>query len=261
MRKIYNRFYSDYLLPNRMDEYEKIHQQYIDAGYTFKTTLSFFREAVIENLALKKIFIHRHDIDTDTKTARRFFDSEKKLGVVSSYYFRLNTIDIELMKEIHDSPSEVGYHFEEIAQYCKDFKLKTWEQTQKKMPEIRQRFAENFLKLEKKLGFKIKSVASHGDFVNRKLNHSNHELLDDKLMKDLGIELECYNTQMVQKFDVRLSDKPYPKFYRDLSPIDALKEGHNIIYLLTHPRHWHVARWENTTDNVQRMWEGLKYKL
>jgi inhibitor of KinA sporulation pathway (predicted exonuclease) len=261
MKKVYHRFYSDYLLPNRMNEYSQINQLALDNGYTFKTTLEFYRNTVLEKIPQQKIFVHRHDIDTDIKTARRFFEVEQKLNIKTSYYFRLNTIDIGLMKEIAAAGHEVGYHYEELAQYCKDFKIKTWEKALEKMPEIQKRFENNFKNLESKLGFKIKSIASHGDFVNRILGHPNHELITDNLMRDSGIELECYNKAMMQHFDVLLSDQPYPKYYRDKSPREAIAEKVNVIYLLTHTRHWHVARWENTTDNIQRMWEGIRFKL
>jgi hypothetical protein len=261
MRNFFNRFYSDYLLPDRIPVYERINQLGLDSGYTFKTTLEVYEESVLRQHPQVKSFIHRHDIDTDTKTAQRFFDSEKKLGIKTSYYFRLSTIDIGLMKEINAYGSEVGYHYEELAQYCKDHKIKTWEDAKKKLPEIRQRFSDNFLNLQSKLGFKIKTIASHGDFVNRKLGHTNGELIDEELLHDLAIDLECYNPQLVKHFDVTLSDQPYPRYYRDQSPEDAIAEKINCIYLLTHTRHWHVARWENTKDNIQRFSEGLKYRF
>lgn len=259
MKSLLNRLYSDYLLPNRIPEYERINKRAIDAGYKFYTIPEFYNESVLKKSTLDKCFIHRHDIDTDPKTARRFFEIEKKLGIRSSFYFRLNTIDVELMKELHNSGFEVGYHYEELAQYCKDFKIKNWNTVVTKLPEIQSKFAANFIKIEKSVGFKIKTIASHGDFVNRKLGHPNHELIDQNLMIKLGIDLECYNSEMLKKMDVMLSDKPYPQFYRDKSPDNALDEKTNVIYLLSHPRHWHVARWENTKDNFVRFWEGLKF--
>lgn len=261
MKNFFNRLYSDYMLPNRLGEYEKLNRQIQEQGYVFKTTLDFFNDAVRHHKTQTKVFIHRHDIDTDAKTARRFFESEQKLGIKTSYYFRLNTIDIGLMKEIAAAGHEVGYHYEELAQYCKDHKIKTWDKAKEKMPEIQQRFKENFLTLQSKLGFKINSIASHGDFVNRILGHPNHELIDTKILEELKIQLECYNKDMAACIDVHLSDQPYPKYYRDKTPEDALSDKLNVIYLLTHTRHWHVARVENTTDNIKRMWEGIKFKM
>lgn len=261
MKSLFHRFYSDYLLPDRIGEYARINEELLKKGFTFKTTLEFFQEALVNQLPQEKVFIHRHDIDTDISTAKRFFESEKKLGIKTSYYFRLNTIDISLMNDIHAYGSEVGYHYEELAQYCKDYKIRDWNKAQAKLPEIRLRFKENFLNLQAKLNFKIESIASHGDFVNRFLGHPNHELITQELMNELNILLECYNPPLQKLIDVHLSDQPYPRYYRDLSPIQALEAGHNVIYLLTHTRHWHVARWENTTDNIKRAWEGLRYKI
>lgn len=261
MKKLYNRLYSDYFLPNRIGVYEQLNQKALDNGYSFKTLLEFYHENVINKTQAAKIFIHRHDIDTDVKTAARFFESEQRLGIKTSYYFRLNTIDIGLMQEIHAAGSEVGYHYEEIAQFCKDHKIKKWDNVVARMDEIREKFSENYLALQSKLGFKIKSIASHGDFVNRKLGHSNYELLTPTLKEKLGIELEGYNSDLLNMFNAVLSDQPYPKYYRDKTPDEAIDAAENVIYLLTHTRHWHVARGENTKDNFQRMWEGLKYKL
>ena len=120
------------MLPNRLGEYEKLNRQIQEQGYIFKTTLDFFNDAVRLHKTQTKVFIHRHDIDTDAKTARRFFESEQKLGIKTSYYFRLNTIDIGLMKKIAAADHEVGYHYEELAQYCKDHKIKTQDKAKEK---------------------------------------------------------------------------------------------------------------------------------
>lgn len=242
-----------------MPVYAQINNDALLKGYTFYTIPEFYEKFVLKSIQPDKAFIHRHDIDTDPKTAKLMFETELKLGIKSSYYFRLSTVDIEFMKKIHDNGYEVGYHYEEIAQYCKDYKLKSLDQVLLKMTEIQERFSTNFLKLEKSLGFKIKTIASHGDFVNRKLGYSNFELIDKELMSQLGIDLECYNKELLASFDVKLSDYTYPHFYRDKTVEDAFVEGANVIYLLTHPRHWRAAPWINTKDNFQRLMEGIKY--
>lgn len=69
--------------------------------------------------------MQRHDIDTDVGGARAFFEIEKALGIRASYYFRLSTIDRDLMREINSYGSEVGYHYEELATHAKRYGLNT----------------------------------------------------------------------------------------------------------------------------------------
>lgn len=261
MKQLWYRIYSDYFLPSRLGEYEKLNKYALDNDYQFITILEHYRNILLNQQSDKKIFLHRHDIDTDVKTAKRFFEVEQRLNIKASYYFRLNTIDIGLMNEIHAYGSEVGYHYEELATFCKLYKIKNWELAKLKIPEMQVLFENNFRNLEQKLNFKIDSIASHGDFVNRFLGKSNYEIIDEGLMKKLGIQLEGYNNTLLDSFTDTLSDKPYPKFYRDKTPEFCINQKSKVIYLLTHTRHWHVARLENTSDNLKRFIQGIKYKL
>ena len=247
-------------MPSRLEEYEKIIQTAKASGYEHLTIPEFYHKIKKSELAPdKKYFIHRHDIDTDTNTARFFFEIEKKHEVKTSYYFRLSTLDINLMCEIQKYGSEVGYHYEELAQYCKDHKVKSAQEIKKHFAPIRDQFKENFKRVEAKVGFKIKSIVSHGDFVNRKTGVPNHEFITSELMEELEIELEGYDPLLLEQYKIVLSDSIYPDNYTPQNPFDCLSERHKVIYLLTHPRHWKVARWINTKDNLQRLIEGIKY--
>jgi len=260
MKGIYNRIYSDFLLPSRLDEYDNLCKKALQKGYFFKTLTDYYHQLDQPNLD-QKVFLHRHDIDTDIKTAERFFRVEEANGIKTSYYFRLSTIDVPLMKAINAAGHEVGYHFEEIAQYCKDYNVHGWEKVTDRMPDIQKRFIDNFLNLEQQLGFKIRSVVSHGDFVNRKLGHQNYELLTPAIREQLGIEMEGYDEKLIASFNYVQSDATFPKFYRKPEhPLQAIEKGYSVIHLLTHPRHWHRAPWENLKDNCMRLVEGFRYR-
>lgn len=261
IKRILDRIYADFFMPSRIEEYKNMLQMALSYNYEHLTLLEQM-ECITKNNLPPKIFVHRHDIDTDLRTTKKIFKVEQELGVKTSYYFRLSTIDIPLMQKINASGSEVGYHYEEIAQYCKDHNIHDWEEVKQHMPEIRQIFRTNFLTLQKRLGFKIRTIASHGDFVNRKLQHQNYELLTDELRNELGIEVEGYDKLLVDSYQLTQSDKPYPKFYREsMTPEQAISEGISVIYLLTHPRHWCSNIWVNLKDNLIRLKEGIKYKL
>lgn len=107
---IRNRLYEDFLRPSKENEYELILQTAQKCGYEFHTMRSFediLREggANIE----KKYLILRRDIDTaDFKILRKMLALEKKYGARATYYFRWNTLNVSLMKEIAESGGEAS---------------------------------------------------------------------------------------------------------------------------------------------------------
>lgn len=259
---IRHRIYGDYLMASRMNAYEALLQAAAEAGYTHLTLSEYYALLTAGTLdPAKKYFLHRHDIDSDISTARRFFEAEKKYGIKTSYYFRLCTWAPELMEEIHAYGSEATYHYEELAQYCKDHNIHDAEKAKAVYPEVRDVFRSNFKRLAATLSYPMKSIASHGDFVNRKLGISNYAFVTRELMDELGIVFECYEDRLLQSFTSIHSDTMPPAFYRPANPHEAIKRGDRVVYLLTHPRHWHTAVWENTKDNVFRFYEGLKYRF
>lgn len=260
IKQITNRFYADYLMPSRLFEYERLLKMAIDKGY-LHITLSDYFEKLLAGVDLGYCFLHRHDIDTDVRTARKMFEIEKKLGVKSSYYFRLNTLDFDLMREINDYGSEVGYHYEELSQFCKDNSIYNPNIIDSYYSEIEKNFIENLFRIENRCGFKIKSIASHGDFVNRKLGKANYGFMTRELMDNCNITFECYDERLLKSLDVIHSDTHYPLFYRPSNPFNSIEKRFKVIYLLSHPRHWRSSTLENTVDNFKRLWEGFKYKL
>ncbi|MFZ9956219.1 MAG: hypothetical protein ACO3E1_08835 [Flavobacteriales bacterium] len=257
---IFNRIYSDYLLPSRLKEYDALLQKANANGYLHVTISQFYNLIQKGELSAdQKYFIHRHDIDTDVPTARAMFEIEKKNGVKSSWYFRRSTIDIPLMREIHEYGSEVGYHYEELSDFCKKHRIKSVEKVKENYEKIRSLFKKNFLDLEEQCGFEIKSVASHGDFVNRHLGLPNHSFVNQDLLKELAVDFECYDEVLLKNYQNILSDTIYPSFYKPHNPFQLIDEGKIRIYLLSHPRHWRKAIWINTIDNIQRFIEGLRY--
>ena len=257
-----HRFYSDYLLPSRISEYDLILRSALDKGYNH-LTLPEFRSLVMSGKldSNSRLFLHRHDIDTDIATARMLFNTEKKYGIRASYYFRLSTLDFKLMKEIKEYGSEVGYHYEEIAAYCKFYGIKDSNTVTTRFDDIRENFMKNLAIVEKGCGFKIRSIASHGDFVNRRLGVSNHYFIDSEFLSSNGIDFECYDPKLISKYSIIISDAPYPKFYIPVDPLKVINDGHQVIYMLTHPRHWRASVHVNIKDNILRIWEGLKYKF
>ena len=250
------RIYSDYLLPNRLSEYENILKRLAEYGYK-SITLREYKNLIDNNNLKGRYFINRHDIDTDVPTAKEFFKIEKKYNARASYYFRLSTLDFDFMREIENYGSEASYHFEEIATFAKRNHIKSKNEIISRMSEIKDMFKKNFIMIEDKLGKKLKTVCSHGDFVNRALGITNNEITNDaKLRQELGILCEAYDLDLMINCDIYISDRPYPKFYEPDTIFRYIGDN-NVIYMLTHPRHWRRNIIENTKDNLKRIWEGL----
>lgn len=262
MSAVYWRIYGDYLMKNRFGLYRNILETAIAKGYEHLSMIQFYHLIKEGKLtADKKIFIHRHDIDTDKKGAAIFFEIEKSLCIKSSYYFRLSTLEIPLMKEINNYGSEASYHYEEIASYCKRNGILKPEQVAQHLAAIREEFKKNFTAVETNLGYKLRTVASHGDFVNRKLKIANHLLLQQELKDELGIVAEAYDPVFTENYSIKISDKEAPVYFAPTHPLEAIEKQFPVIYLLTHPRQWRTRFLTNTKDNLQRIKEGIIYQL
>ena len=260
LKNMFNRIYSDYFMPSRLDEYERIIKKTLELKYKILSVRDFYY--LIKNNKLdksKRYFINRHDVDTDVGTAKEKFNIEKKYNVKASYYFRLSTLDYNFMKEIDNCGSEASYHFEEVAQFCKDNHIKNRQLALDKMNQIKDEFKENYLQIKKSTGLRMETVCSHGDFVNRSLKIVNNVITkDNKLRKELGILCEAYDDDILQNIDFYISDAFYPKYYKPKSVFDVLGKE-NIICMLSHPRPWRTNWIVNTKDNIQRLYEGIKW--
>lgn len=254
MNRILDRVYADYLMPSRLREYEAILMEAKEAGYAQMSLRGFYR-----GTKARRVLIHRHDIDSDLRTARKMFDLECRHQVRASYYFRLRTLDFGFMREIEAAGSEASYHYEEIASFIKQHRLRDPAEVRRHFPALRDEFAMNVARITKALGRSLITVASHGDFANRKLNIINHELLADAtLRRRCGIECEAYDAALLNQFDMYISDRKYPVYYKPMSPFAAVGPYRRIC-LLTHPVQWETNWMENTRCNLHRLYEAIRW--
>lgn len=245
---------------SRIRELSEIYEFALNQGYIICSIDHYWGLIISGKVeASKKYLINRHDIDSDVKTARLIFELEKDLDIKSSFYFRLCTLDYDLMDEISSYGSEASYHFEEVATLAK---LNGWKlKSQINWAEVKDLFCFNYSTIKSKSGLKLSTICSHGDFVNRYLGVINNELLDDNIRKNLEIGLEVYDRSFTDTIELKCSDTEYPNFYIPSSPIELLSQNKKIVQLLTHPRHWY-SRWtSNSIENFKRVSEGFFYKL
>jgi hypothetical protein len=259
MKTVLNRLYADYLMPSRLGEYEAILRQARDLGYAQLTVRDFFR-ATAQGESPPRVLVNRHDIDSDLRTAKKLFTVESRHGVRATYYFRLSTLDLGFMRDIEAAGSEASYHYEEAATFAKQNKVRNADALRQRFPEIRQLFLRNFDSIAEGLGRPLATVASHGDFANRRLNVINHELLQDAALRTrCGIECEAYDDALLRHVDIYISDRKYPVYYRPVSPLDALGRNQRIMFL-THPVQWETNWVDNTRCNARRLIEELAWR-
>lgn len=261
LQKGWHRFYSDFLLPSRVDELRSLLEQALSQGYQVHSIASIWGKIKAGQLQDGPYLVLRLDIDTDLRSTRALWQVIREMGVRGSFYFRLSTLDVNLMREIHASGSEASYHYEEIATYAKRYRLKNRAEVEACMPAIRALFAENYRRIKALTGLPLHTVASHGDWLNRRLGVINHELLQDRgLREELGIELEAYDLALHQHYTQRYSDGAYPNLWLDGNPHEAIQKGLPFIEVLLHPRHWGANIPVNLQDNLRRLGEELAYQ-
>jgi hypothetical protein len=188
------------------------------------------------------------------------WDIDRSLGVRGSYFFRLSTRDVELMGEVDRGGAEASYHYEEIATEAKRRGLRSAEEVHRIMPEIQELFRRNLESLRRDSGAPMTIVASHGDWVNRRLGIANWEILKDRdFRRQVGVELEVYDEEFRGQLGSRHSDRSYPRFWDRNSPHAAFEAGVPIVSVLVHPRHWRVDRRDNLREDLGRLVEELRF--
>ena len=256
-----HRIYADFLMPSRLGAYRGLLELALGAGYRVVSIETFWQ--LIGGGAVDRggrYLILRHDIDTDPATARAMSDIERGLGIESSYYFRLSTMDLELMRAIAEAGAQASYHYEEVATIAKQRHLRHTADVLDHLPEARALFQENLARLRASTGLSMRVVASHGDFVNRAVGVANRAILDDpEFRRTVGVELEVYDEAFVGQLTSRYSDTHHPRYWASGDPQAGIARGEAVIQVLVHPRHWHSRRLVNAADDIRRVGEGMAY--
>jgi hypothetical protein len=261
-RSVWHRVYADFFMPSRLGTYRHLLRTAMGAGYaivSIERLWELMQTRAIEPGA--RYLVLRHDIDTDPRTGRAMWAIEQAEGAEGSYFFRLSTVDLDLIARIGAAGGHVGYHYEELALVAKDRRLRTRAEALRYVPEAQERFARNLERLRDTTGQTMRVVAAHGDFVNRALGVPNWVILTDPdFRREAGVDLETYDEAFMSHVTSRHSDTHYPRFWIPAGPAAAIAAGEPIVYLLVHPRHWKVARTVNARDDLGRLVESVMYR-
>lgn len=247
-------------MPSRLDDLDNVLLAALSEGYKVLSIGDFLTLVREDRLDFpSRYLVLRHDIDTDAATARAMWQLESRHGVRATFFFRLLTADIALMNEIHGGGGEVGYHFEEIATVAKRKGLKITSNLDSLRKDAGELFCKNLALLRQKSGLPLRSIASHGDFVNRRLGIINYELLTPEIRQLMDVDYEAYDAELVDRLSSRFSDLMYPQLWNPVHPIVAIKRSDPVIKLLVHPRAWRSSPIANAKETSTRIYEGLHY--
>jgi hypothetical protein len=235
LRTFSYRVYQDFLMGSRLDEYRRLLRHLRELGYRFSTMSEF---ALNSGKFDSPVCLLRNDIDSDPAGAAQMFACDSDERVRATYYFRLATVDTALIRRIVAQGGEVGYHFEEIADFSKQHGLKSRGQIDEHMDAIRNHFRHNIRRFIARTGVMPRTVASHGDFINRRLGVPNSHLLTRELMRELGIVADAYDPALHAGLSARFSDRPAPQWWHPANPLEALDRKPSTISILVHPRQW-----------------------
>lgn len=237
-----------YLKNTRLESYEEILIKAQKKGYEVIS----LRDYIDNNFTKSsKLLILRHDIDHFSDATKKMFELEKKHNVRSSFYFRNCTFEPKLMKEIETYGSEASLHFEPVADFIKaNPSIKTKEDLfktdfQTRCLSILKANLERFRLL---CDLPCTTIASHGEYENSLVQTPNNFLTEDiKTYKELGIKLEAYNKEMIDKVTCYISDVPIEingGYKYGTTPLEAIKRDESFILFLSHPNHWQYSKWQ-----------------
>ena len=255
--------YSDFLLGSRLEDYQQFLESALRAGYKTTSVGGAWRLINAGGLDPAQLYlVLRIDVDTDPRTAAAMWDIARGLGVEASYFFRLATLDPPVMSRIAAGGSEASYHYEELATVAKRRRVRTASDATAALPEARDLFAANLVRLRAATGLPMRVVAAHGDFVNRRLGVTNSRVLEERaLRRELGIDLETYDEAFLRHLTSRHIDAPPPTSWHPSDPEAAFAARIPVVSILVHPRQWRAAPAVNLRDDVGRVLEGAWYGL
>lgn len=259
LRTVASHLGQNLLMPDRLPEYGDLLRSIAVKGYAFSTVEAFASKVRAGAVPHELTCVLRIDIDSHPAGAARMFEIAAAEGVHGTYYFRLLTLDRSLAQRIRAQGSEVGYHFEELATRAKRQGLRRAEEIERWVPAMREDFRRNVALFREAVGAFPRTIASHGDFFNRRFGIDNSQIIDRPLMDEFGILAEGREQWLTRPATIRISDQPAPRWWYPHSPIEALARSPRILFILMHPRQWVRAPLHNTALDLQRGAEEVAY--
>ncbi len=251
---------------DRSAEYARLLGLAAAAGYELVSLSEFVDRTRQATGDRSRLVALRHDVDiNDVEGNRAFYQRELAAGARSTFYFRWTTAPAHrrLIERLLEDGFEVGYHFEEAATVAKRHCLHSRSAVEARQDEVEDLMRRRTAEFRRRWNPGLKSAASHGDWMNRRLGLINHELVSVHLLNDCGLAFEAYGDAILGRADVYVSDvaRPGSRWSRDYGLEAAIADGHRWICMLTHERRWHENLAASVEADLRRAADEAWYSL
>lgn len=223
---------------NKFQHYQEILEMALATGYTFKSCSDYLDHT---DQSGEPLFVMRHDIDFYPERSINFAEIEYKLGIKSTYFFRVHANEynclsyemISLIRDIQAMGHEIGLHLEPI-----DIHKATGFRSQDSVRMSKQI-------IEAIIGHPILGAACHNDMTP----DNNLDFFVRYRPQDFGMQYEAYGDDLgLFKNSYYITDS-HPWHWR-LFTNGQMTENHSCvcklitsrctpIYCLTHPHIWY----------------------
>ena len=152
-------------------KYSELLDAFKEAGYSFQRVEDFIQKPNAQVVVL------RHDVDLRNWAAIRLAKLEARLGIKSTYYFRIGpqSYNPKIIKQIVDLGHEIGYHYEDLAT-CNGDIDKAIHSFEKNLTKIR-------------YFYPVKTVCMHGSSGSP---YDNRDLWNYYKLEDFNLICEPY---------------------------------------------------------------------
>jgi hypothetical protein len=250
---------------DRQGEYAGLLGAAGDAGFELMSLAGFHARSSLDRAPRGRWLALRHDVDICDPVGNEAFRAiEVEAGARSTFYFRWSTVGAHerLIQRLLQDRFEVGYHFEEAATVAKRRGLASRPAVEARRDEIADLMRHNCATFRERWNPDLQSIASHGDWANRRLGFANNEFVTPELLAACGLQFEAYGDEILGRVAAYVSDVATPPqvWTGGYGLIDALRDERAPICLLTHERRWHTNRRASATADFDRLRDEIVYR-
>jgi len=183
-----------------------------------------------------RVFVIRHDVDQQPRSALEMASIEAEVGVTSTWYFRWRTAAPVAIEELKSAGAEVGLHYETLTRFALHFGLSEPITEGPILGECRLLLREEISAFERRFG-RARSASAHGD--SRVPAVHNSLLLDGEDPSAYGLEFDGSFALRRKRVAAWVTDRASSRTWADgADPVSLLVEGVSPILCLTHPNNW-----------------------
>jgi len=227
-----------YTLNDRMKDYARQLHTAKQKGYALGGVSDFW----LDQKDSGPLVVLRHDVDVMKIGVEETLRIEQSLGAKATYYFRWSSADDQTVSFVKKAGFEVGLHFETLALLAEERRLSDpMDVTAEILSEAKGRLKDEIKLFRERFDVPCRTIASHGHTANYRIQMSNNQLIGPDDYSFFDIDLEAYDSRLLNLFDCYISDSPphHNGGWRyGMTLTEACEKRINTICFLSHPNNW-----------------------